>query len=251
MEHEAGVEPACFGFKAQRGCRQPTARVLDQAAGIEPAWAAFRAQLGCQQPTPEWLGRATRSCTQLSGFGGRYLAPRITPNWRRADHSTVMPVRAPAVSNRVQHPDCFTLLVGGRQCSRNTCPDGHPLLSRQVQQPWLAYRPNLADAVRVERTHPEGASPGSSRLSTPHARIRDGGRRCAGCTHPCGCDSLSRRSQPPASSPSRTGARPVIQTPFTLLTRQDVISNACRAKLVPLASTCTAITSVKSAVSTA
>ena len=27
MEHEAGVEPACFGFKAQRGCRQPTARV--------------------------------------------------------------------------------------------------------------------------------------------------------------------------------------------------------------------------------
>ena len=50
---EAGVEPACFGFKAQRGCRQPTARVLDQAAGIGPAWAAFRAQLGCQQPTPE------------------------------------------------------------------------------------------------------------------------------------------------------------------------------------------------------
>lgn len=27
LEHEAGVEPACFGFKAQRGCRQPTARV--------------------------------------------------------------------------------------------------------------------------------------------------------------------------------------------------------------------------------
>ena len=53
VEHEAGVEPACFGFKAQRGCRQPTARVLDQAAGIEPAWAAFRAQLGYQQPTPE------------------------------------------------------------------------------------------------------------------------------------------------------------------------------------------------------
>jgi hypothetical protein len=53
MEHEAGVEPACFGFKAQRGCRQPTARVLDQAAGIGPAWAAFRAQLGYQQPTPE------------------------------------------------------------------------------------------------------------------------------------------------------------------------------------------------------
>ena len=53
VEHEAGVEPACFGFKAQRGCRQPTARVLDQAAGIGPAWAAFRAQLGCQQPTPE------------------------------------------------------------------------------------------------------------------------------------------------------------------------------------------------------
>lgn len=43
MEHEAGVEPACFGFKAQRGCRQPTARVLDQAAGIGPAWATFRA----------------------------------------------------------------------------------------------------------------------------------------------------------------------------------------------------------------
>jgi hypothetical protein len=53
IEHEAGVEPACFGFKAQRGCRQPTARVLDKAAGIGPAWAAFRAQLGCQQPTPE------------------------------------------------------------------------------------------------------------------------------------------------------------------------------------------------------
>jgi hypothetical protein len=53
MEHEAGVEPACFGFKAQRGCRQPTTRVLAQAAGIGPAWAAFRAQLGCQQPTPE------------------------------------------------------------------------------------------------------------------------------------------------------------------------------------------------------
>src|SRR5262249_18119481 len=55
LEHEAGVEPACFGFKAQRGYRQPTARVLDQAAGIGPAWAAFRAQLGCQQPTPEYL----------------------------------------------------------------------------------------------------------------------------------------------------------------------------------------------------
>src|SRR6516164_2919363 len=27
MGHEAGVEPACFGFKAQRGFRQPTARV--------------------------------------------------------------------------------------------------------------------------------------------------------------------------------------------------------------------------------
>jgi hypothetical protein len=27
MEHEAGVEPACFGFKAQRGCRQPTGPV--------------------------------------------------------------------------------------------------------------------------------------------------------------------------------------------------------------------------------
>src|SRR5262252_8417149 len=54
MEHEAGVEPACFGFKAQWGYRQPTARVLDQAAGIGPAWAAFRAQLGYQQPTPEW-----------------------------------------------------------------------------------------------------------------------------------------------------------------------------------------------------
>src|SRR5690242_5271685 len=27
VEHEAGVEPACFGFKAQRGYRQPTARV--------------------------------------------------------------------------------------------------------------------------------------------------------------------------------------------------------------------------------
>src|SRR5262249_62426033 len=60
-EHEAGVEPACFGFKAQRGCRQPTARVLDQAAGIGPAWAAFRAQLGCQQPTPDKFGGPTRS----------------------------------------------------------------------------------------------------------------------------------------------------------------------------------------------
>ena len=37
MEHEAEVEPA---FKARRGYRQPTARVLDQAAGIGPAWAA-------------------------------------------------------------------------------------------------------------------------------------------------------------------------------------------------------------------
>ena len=50
MERDAGVEPACCGFKAQRGCRQPAARVLDQAAGIGRAWAAFRAQLGCQQP---------------------------------------------------------------------------------------------------------------------------------------------------------------------------------------------------------
>src|SRR5690349_3910009 len=79
LEHEAGVEPACFGFKAQRGCRQPTARVLDQAAGIGPAWAAFRAQLGCQQPTPEIIGGPVRSCTLLPGFGDPYLATRTDP----------------------------------------------------------------------------------------------------------------------------------------------------------------------------
>ena len=59
MEHEAGVEPAWFGFKAQRGYRQPTARVcLDQAAGIGPARAWFRAKLGYQQPTPELYWQA-------------------------------------------------------------------------------------------------------------------------------------------------------------------------------------------------
>lgn len=78
MEHEAGVEPACFGFKAQRGCRQPTARVLDQAAGIGPAWAAFRAQLGCQQPTPEKSGGPSRNRTLLTGFGDQ-CPPRGRP----------------------------------------------------------------------------------------------------------------------------------------------------------------------------
>src|ERR1700739_3120534 len=78
MEHEAGVEPACFGFKAQRGCRQPTARVLDQAAGIGPAWAAFRAQLGCQQPPPERSGGPSRNRTLLTGFGDQ-SPPRGQP----------------------------------------------------------------------------------------------------------------------------------------------------------------------------
>jgi hypothetical protein len=60
------------------GCRQPTARVLDQAAGIGPAWAAFCSAVGMP-------------ATLLPGFGDPYLATRTDPNWRRADHSKAMP----------------------------------------------------------------------------------------------------------------------------------------------------------------
>lgn len=46
---------------------------------------------------------------------------------------------------------------------------------------------------------------------------------------PAGATRLAGGPSPPASLPSGTGARPVIQTPFTPLTRQDIIGNACRA----------------------
>src|SRR5690349_19914417 len=95
MEHEAGVEPACFGFKAQRGYRQPTTRVLDQAAGIGPAWAAFRAQLGCQQPTPEMTWRAVKESNPADRFWRPVSSQSTTRFGGRRSVSIHTPVRVP------------------------------------------------------------------------------------------------------------------------------------------------------------
>ena len=156
-----GRDRTCVGLRSERSwdTSNPHLNNLAGRLGVAPSFPALE------------TGTSLRGSPQI---GGEQTTRRPCPRGH------------PAVSSRVQHPDCFTLLIGGRQCSRNTCPEGHPLFSRQVQQPRLVYRPNLADAVRVERTHPEGPLPGSNRLSTPHARIRNGGRQCARCTHPCG-----------------------------------------------------------------
>lgn len=114
--------------------------VLDQAAGIGPAWAWFRAKLGCQQPTPETFWRAVKE----SNLAGSVLEtaplpednPCLAESRSLEDHASKGTHRFPAVGSALA-----------------------ALLSK------------LADAVRVERTRPDGPSPGSGRLSTPHARI--------------------------------------------------------------------------------
>jgi hypothetical protein len=70
LEHEAGVEPACFGFKAQRGCRQPTARVLGSGGRnrtcvgcvLQRCWDASNPHLND-------FGGPSRNRTLLTGFG--------------------------------------------------------------------------------------------------------------------------------------------------------------------------------------
>lgn len=154
MEHEAGVEPACFGFKAQRGCRQPTARVLDQAAGIEPAWARVQSSAGVPvNPHLNGLGRPPPNRTEPARFW-RPTPPSGRPEvagWPSA--GSKCPIRIRAAFQTGSAPGRFAIQNGGRRDTRKPCPKA-PTGFEPAAAPWRLHLPELVEAERVERSRP-------------------------------------------------------------------------------------------------
>jgi hypothetical protein len=122
MEHEAGVEPACFGFKAQRGCRQPTTRVWIRRQ--ESDLRGLRSERSWDASNPHLNDLAGRQgiepCRPVLETS---LLPEDNPNWRRAVSLSHMPRAARSAFQtapgpcRVHAPE---LAEGGR--SRSTHP---------------------------------------------------------------------------------------------------------------------------------
>ena len=177
-----------LGSKPSRDAGNPPVIKLAQAVRIERTWASFRATLGYQQPTPEEIWRAVKESNPARPVLETNPRPAPNPNWRIADHSKAIPSRirtgfqpasAPwliyypslAETAGVEPARPVRTIIGfkpnkranaclhdgGWRCSRNTCPRGHHLFSRQRPVTYRRHHPCMAESSELESHTREGA----------------------------------------------------------------------------------------------
>ena len=149
MEHEAGVEPACFGVKTQRGYRQPTARVrLIWIRRQESNLRGLRSERSWDTDNPHLSNLAGRHGLEpcKAGFGD-------------------------------QPPPCGRPRIGGAHCCRHRYPCGHDAVSGRSRAS-LGLRSKIGGRRRARSPHPSGCL-WLSRPRRAHARFifQNGGWR--------------------------------------------------------------------------
>ena len=143
MEHEAGVEPACFGVKTQRGYRQPTARVrLIWIRRQESNLRGLRSERSWDTDNP-----------RLSNLAGRH---------------GLEPCKAGFGD---QPPPCGRPRVGGAHCCRHRYPCGHDAVSGRSRvllglrsREWRKAEGTIPTPVRVPLVFEAETSPCSFHL---------------------------------------------------------------------------------------
>lgn len=177
MEHEAGVEPACFGVKTQRGYRQPTARVrLIWIRRQESNLRGLRSERSWDTDNPHLSNLAGRHGLEpcKAGFGD-------------------------------QPPPCGRPRVGGAHCCRHRYPCGYDAVSGRSRVS-LGLRSRMAEGGGHDPHTRQGASGFRGRdepmLVSP-SKMADGGRSRS--TYRCRYQPGSSRRRTPCASPSRIG----------------------------------------------
>jgi hypothetical protein len=220
MEHEAGVEPACFGFKAQRGCRQPTTRVWIRRQ--ESDLRGLRSERSWDASNPHLNDLAGRQgiepCRPVLETS---LLPEDNPNWRRAVSPSHMPRAArsafqTAPGPRRVHSPNWRKAVG----LDPHIPRGCHSLSRRGC--YLSTSPSkLAEAERVERSQPSRIIVGFKPTKHGTCEPLDWRRADHSKAMPQdGTHRLATACRTPPASLSRIGARPRTCTSPLPLTRR-------------------------------
>jgi hypothetical protein len=147
--------------------------MLVQAERVERSWPWFRAMMGCRQPTPEQkIGRPATSCTQLSGFGDLYLAPRTDPKMAERNllekYAREDAERFPTVPRTPAGLRSNVAEGGGHDPHTQQGASGF----RGRDEPMPVSPSNVGGGGRIRTCTTRRSSPDSSRLSTPHARLR-------------------------------------------------------------------------------
>lgn len=165
MEHEAGVEPACFGFKAQRGYRQPTARVWIRrqesdlrGRGSEPRRHASNPRLNIWQAAKE--SNLTRSVLETN------LRPARDLIWRMAVRTIDIPLRIRAAFHTGSARGRFTIQNGGRRDYSKAMPEGTNRV-RAGGRTLTASPSRIGGCGRIRTCTAVTPSRGSSPISTP------------------------------------------------------------------------------------